>query len=87
MAQRVEIVLEDDIDGSAADETVEFRLDGAGYEIDLTSTTQPSCAVLWSAGLVLPVVSAVPGDEATSASRQQRHQTGSRAGPTRPSWR
>ncbi len=37
MAQRVEIVLEDDIDGSAADETVEFRLDGAGWEIDLTS--------------------------------------------------
>ncbi|HEV7171817.1 Lsr2 family protein [Pedococcus sp.] len=37
MAQRVNIVLEDDIDGSEADETVSFALDGATYEIDLSS--------------------------------------------------
>jgi hypothetical protein len=37
MAQRVSIVLEDDIDGSAADETVTFALDGATYEIDLNA--------------------------------------------------
>lgn len=37
MAQRVNIVLEDDIDGSAADETVTFSLDGVTYEIDLTT--------------------------------------------------
>lgn len=36
MAQRVQVVLEDDVDGSVADETVEFHLDGSGYEIDLT---------------------------------------------------
>lgn len=36
MAQRVHIVLEDDLDGSAADETVTFGLDGASYEIDLS---------------------------------------------------
>ncbi len=36
MAQRVNIVLEDDIDGSPADETVTFALDGVTYEIDLT---------------------------------------------------
>ena len=35
MAQRVNIVLEDDIDGSDADETVTFALDGVTYEIDL----------------------------------------------------
>ena len=35
MAQRVSIVLEDDIDGSVADETVTFALDGVTYEIDL----------------------------------------------------
>jgi hypothetical protein len=35
MAQRVNIVLEDDIDGSDADETVTFALDGVSYEIDL----------------------------------------------------
>ena len=35
MAQRVNIVLEDDLDGSPADETVTFALDGVTYEIDL----------------------------------------------------
>ncbi|MFT4262682.1 MAG: Lsr2 family protein [Nocardioides sp.] len=37
MAQKVQIILEDDIDGGAADETVTFSLDGTSYEIDLTS--------------------------------------------------
>lgn len=35
MAQRVHIVLEDDIDGSEATQTVVFGLDGTSYEIDL----------------------------------------------------
>ena len=35
MAQRVNIVLVDDIDGSDATQTVAFGLDGANYEIDL----------------------------------------------------
>src|SRR3954463_13088615 len=38
MAQRVQIILEDDYDGGTADETVSFALDGAEYEIDLSST-------------------------------------------------
>jgi hypothetical protein len=37
MAQRVQIILEDDLDGSQADETVTFGLDGVTYEIDLSS--------------------------------------------------
>jgi len=37
MAQKVQIVLTDDLDGAAADETVTFALDGTSYEIDLTS--------------------------------------------------
>ena len=38
MARKVTITLVDDFDGSAAaDETVEFALDGATYEIDLSS--------------------------------------------------
>lgn len=37
MAQRVQIILEDDYDGGEADETVSFALDGAEYEIDLSS--------------------------------------------------
>jgi len=37
MAQRVEVILEDDIDGGPADETVRFALNGTSYEIDLSS--------------------------------------------------
>ena len=37
MAQRVQIILEDDYDGGEADETVSFALDGVEYEIDLSS--------------------------------------------------
>ncbi|GAA3794721.1 histone-like nucleoid-structuring protein Lsr2 [Cellulomonas soli] len=36
MAQKVQVLLVDDIDGGAADETVSFALDGITYEIDLT---------------------------------------------------
>lgn len=36
MAKRVHVVLEDDLDGSQADETVSFGLDGQSYEIDLS---------------------------------------------------
>lgn len=35
MAQKVSIVLVDDLDGTEAEETVRFGLDGASYEIDL----------------------------------------------------
>ena len=35
MAQKVQIILEDDLDGGEADETVSFALDGTSYEIDL----------------------------------------------------
>lgn len=37
MAQRVQVILEDDIDGGEADETVTFSLDGVSYEIDLST--------------------------------------------------
>ena len=36
MAQRVNVILVDDLDGKDADETVTFGLDGADYEIDLS---------------------------------------------------
>jgi len=35
MAQKVNIILVDDLDGSDASETVSFGLDGSSYEIDL----------------------------------------------------
>ncbi|PRY58799.1 Lsr2 protein [Knoellia remsis] len=37
MAQRVQVLLVDDIDGNDADETVTFSLDGVSYEIDLNT--------------------------------------------------
>ncbi|MCR6688249.1 Lsr2 family protein [Cellulomonas sp.] len=37
MAQKVQVLLVDDLDGSTADETVTFALDGVTYEIDLTT--------------------------------------------------
>ena len=37
MAQKVNVILVDDIDGSDAVETVSFGLDGTQYEIDLNS--------------------------------------------------
>lgn len=37
MAQRVSIELVDDLDGSPADETVTFALDGTAYELDLSA--------------------------------------------------
>lgn len=36
MAQKVQVILLDDIDGGQADETVSFALDGVTYEIDLS---------------------------------------------------
>lgn len=36
MAQRTQVILEDDVDGGEADETVTFSLDGVTYEIDLS---------------------------------------------------
>jgi Lsr2 len=37
MAQKVQIILEDDLDGGEATEKVTFGLDGTSYEIDLNS--------------------------------------------------
>jgi DhnA family fructose-bisphosphate aldolase class Ia len=37
MAQKVLVSLVDDLDGSEAEETVEFGLDGVSYQIDLSS--------------------------------------------------
>jgi hypothetical protein len=36
VAQKVQVVLTDDIDGGEADETIQFSLDGIAYEIDLS---------------------------------------------------
>lgn len=42
MAQRVQILLVDDLDGGEATETVTFALDGVTYEIDLSTKNAQS---------------------------------------------
>ncbi len=37
MAQKIQILLIDDLDGSAAEGTVRFGLDGTEYEIDMNA--------------------------------------------------
>ena len=37
MAQKVQVLLVDDLDGGDATETVSFGLDGTSYEIDLSA--------------------------------------------------
>jgi hypothetical protein len=37
MAQKTVVLLEDDLDGGQADETVTFALDGVSYEMDLSA--------------------------------------------------
>ena len=37
MAQKVQVILVDDMDGGEAQESVSFALDGVGYEIDLSA--------------------------------------------------
>ena len=36
MAQKVQVILVDDIDGGEAQETVSFSIDGVSYELDLS---------------------------------------------------
>ena len=42
MAQKVQVILVDDVDGGEADETVSFALDGISYEIDVSATNAES---------------------------------------------
>jgi hypothetical protein len=38
VAQKVQVILTDDLDGGEADETVAFAIDGVSYEIDLSES-------------------------------------------------
>ncbi len=82
MAQRVRIELTDDLlgDGTSADETVTFSLDGVSYEIDLTADN----AAKLRDGLAIWVASArrvagrkQAGRPAASAGRRTRSGAGS----------
>jgi hypothetical protein len=38
MARKTVIIVEDDVDGSTAEETLQFSIDGQAYEIDLSGS-------------------------------------------------
>ena len=54
MAQKIQTLLIDDLDGSAAEETVRFGMDGADYEIDLNAGHAQELRMPWPATWVLP---------------------------------
>ena len=75
MAARRIITLQDDLDGSDADETVFFALDGSSYEVDLNSThAEELRAAMW------PYVEA---GRKVPSSRRSRRSTGGRTAEVR----
>ena len=54
MAQKIQTLFIDDLDGSAAEGTVRFGLDGAEYEIDLNAGHAQELRDAWPATRVLP---------------------------------
>jgi nucleoid-associated protein Lsr2 len=75
MAQKVNIVLVDDLDGSEATESVSFGLDGTSYEIDLNDK---------NAAALRDALGAYVGHarKVGASSRRGRRSSGSPAGPS-----
>ena len=80
MAQRVEVVLVDDLDGGSAVETVAFALDGVSYEIDLNET---NAAALREALAVYVGHARKAGRKAPARSAGRRSSTGSQTAQIR----
>ncbi|OMH37113.1 Lsr2 family protein [Tersicoccus sp. Bi-70] len=77
MAQRVEIQLVDDVDGSTATETVRFGVDGSSYEIDLNNENAKElrdayAGYIGSARRVAGSASNAPRRRASSSSGRSR---------------
>jgi Lsr2 len=72
MAQIREVRLVDDLDGEAADETIEFGIDGKNYEIDLSEE---------NAGKLRDALAAYVAAARRSGGRRAR--SGAGAGPAR----
>ena len=78
MAQKITVALEDDLDGGPADETVRFGLDGAEYEIDLSTRTPRRSAASSRPSSIMPArlgwgQRRRPGRPASSRERSARH--------------
>ncbi|HST46233.1 histone-like nucleoid-structuring protein Lsr2 [Jatrophihabitans sp.] len=83
MAQKIQVLLVDDLDGGTATETVTFGLDGSGYEIDLSSENAnklrevlaPFVGHARRASRATPSRAATPGKPARGSARIDREQT------------
>ena len=81
MAQRIQVILEDDLDGGAATETVSFGIDGNAYEIDLSADNAAKLREALSAYVgharraTRPTGPSKPGVRGHSSARADREQT------------
>ena len=82
MAQKIQVLLVDDLDGGTATETVAFGLDGSGYEIDLSAENAGKLREVLSEYVGHarrasrgPARSAAPGRPARGTARIDREQT------------
>lgn len=73
MAQKQVAYLIDDIDGSAADHTVRFSLDGLDYEIDLSRSNRNA--------FLRELARFIAAAEATGGDAPQLHYTSTKADP------
>lgn len=78
MAQKVQVILVDDMDGGEATETVPFALDGSTYEIDLSTENATKLREAFA-----PYVGqARRGGRSTGPGVRGRRGTGARSGNT-----
>jgi hypothetical protein len=66
MAQKITVALEDDLDGGPADETVRFGVDGAAYEIDLSTKNAAALRRQLARSSIMP---ARPGGDGAAGRR------------------
>jgi hypothetical protein len=81
MARKVQVVLEDDIHGGLADETVYFALDGTTYEIDLSESN--ARALRDALSTYIAHARKVTGQRSTRPSRKGRAAASDRPGQIR----
>ena len=73
MAQKIQTLFIDDLDGSTAEGTVRFGLDGTEYEIDLNAGHARELRDVLPGTGMLPAVSAVaPASQPTAAAADRQ---------------
>lgn len=82
MAQKVNVVLVDDLDGNEADESVKFALDGVAYEVDLSAKNAEKLRSALED--YIEVARRVGGRAARGRGRPARSASGGAAGGRKP---